>query len=95
MLQFAQKRYSKLLSDQNYEMIIENMFDKYEHEGSLIYLHLDYFSENLNNFKDEQGERLHQNIKENGKEIPGKVECQRDNNRLLLLFARRRFRCNM
>jgi hypothetical protein len=70
-------------------MIIENMFDIYGLERLLIIVTSGL--NNLGNFKDEQGERLHQNMKGNGGETSGKGECQRDNSKVLLVPPRGRF----
>ena len=55
----------------NFEEIVQNMLDAYQHLGANISIkehflhnHLDRFPANCCNISDEQGERFHQDIKE-------------------------------
>src|ERR1043165_6615452 len=69
----------------NYREIIENMIQCYQALGSrmsvkmhFLHSHLVYFSENLERFSEEQGERFHQYISEMERRYQGRWNMMAD-----------------
>jgi hypothetical protein len=69
----------------DYREIIENMIQRYQALGStmsvkmhFLHSHLDYFSENLGRFSEEQGERFHQDISEMERRYQGRWNMMAD-----------------
>ena len=50
---------------------------------NFLHNHLDYFPEKLGVFNEQHGERFHSNIKNDGKKVSEKLECQYDSELML------------